>query len=108
MKKKNDLLSSLRLLGYLTQFGLSVILPPLIICNTHNSGLAKGGSGDLLAGLIAGLVASKQCKNNLFAANLGVYLHSQAGLEAKKLYTESGMTIANVAELIPTAWKEFI
>lgn len=31
MKKKNDLLSSLRLLGYLTQFGLSVILPPLIL-----------------------------------------------------------------------------
>ena len=31
MKKKNDLLKSLRLLGYLTQFGLSVILPPLIL-----------------------------------------------------------------------------
>ena len=31
MKKKNDLLSSLRLLGYLTQFGLSVILPPLLL-----------------------------------------------------------------------------
>ena len=31
MKKKNDLLASLRLLGYLTQFGLSVILPPLIL-----------------------------------------------------------------------------
>ena len=31
MKKKNDLLKSLRLFGYLTQFGLSVILPPLIL-----------------------------------------------------------------------------
>ena len=31
MKKKNDFLSSLRLLGYLTQFGLSVILPPLLL-----------------------------------------------------------------------------
>ena len=31
MKKKNDLLKSLRLLGYLTQFGLSVIMPPLIL-----------------------------------------------------------------------------
>ena len=31
MKKKNDLLASLRLLGYLTQFGLSVILPPLLL-----------------------------------------------------------------------------
>ena len=31
MKKKNDLLASLRLLGYLTQFGLSVIMPPLLL-----------------------------------------------------------------------------
>ena len=31
MKKKNGILSSLRLLGYLTQFGLSVILPPLLL-----------------------------------------------------------------------------
>ena len=31
MKKKNDLLHSLRLLGYLTQFGLSVIMPPLLL-----------------------------------------------------------------------------
>ena len=31
MKKKNGLLASLRLLGYLTQFGLSVIMPPLLL-----------------------------------------------------------------------------
>ena len=31
MKKKGGLLSSLRLLGYLTQFGLSVIMPPLLL-----------------------------------------------------------------------------
>ena len=78
------------------------------VCNQHNSGLAKGGSGDLLAGLIAGLVASKVCKSNLFAANLGVLLHSLAGLEAKKLYTECGMTIADVEKQIPFAWKEFL
>ncbi len=78
------------------------------VCNIHNSGLAKGGSGDLLAGLIAGLVASKQCKNNIYAANLGVYLHSQAGLLAKNMYSEPGMTIAEVAEQIPNAWKEFL
>lgn len=77
------------------------------VCNQHNSGLAKGGSGDLLAGLIAGIVASKQCKSYLYAANLGVFLHSQAGLKARKLYTENGMTIANVEELIPSAWKDF-
>ena len=31
MKEKGSLLSSLRLIGYLTQFGLSVVMPPLIL-----------------------------------------------------------------------------
>ncbi len=78
------------------------------VCYQPNSGLAKGGSGDLLAGLIAGLVASKQCKDNLYAAVLGVHLHSQAGLMAKNVYTECGMTISDVADYLPMAWAEFL
>ena len=78
------------------------------VCYQPNSGLAKGGSGDLLAGLISGLVASKQCKDNLSAAVLGVYLHSQAGLLAKNIYTECGMTVSDVADYIPMAWAEFL
>lgn len=78
------------------------------VCYQPNSGLAKGGSGDLLAGLIAGLVASKQCKDNLSAAVLGVHLHSQAGLLAKNVYTECGMTISDVADYLPMAWADFL
>ena len=73
-----------------------------------NSGLAKGGSGDLLAGLIAGISASRSCKSPLYSAMLGVYIHSQAGYIAKELLTENGMTIADVARSIPKAWKEFL
>ena len=78
------------------------------VCYQPNSGLAKGGSGDLLAGLIAGIIASKQCKDILSAAVLGVHLHSQAGLLAKNVYTECGMTISDVADYIPMAWAEFL
>lgn len=74
----------------------------------YNSGLAKGGSGDLLAGLIVGIASSRQCKNSMWAAMLGVYLHSRAGLLAKNALTENGMTISDVANFIPAAWKEFL
>lgn len=78
------------------------------VCDQPNSGLSKGGSGDLLAGLIAGLIASKQCKDMIHAAALGVYLHSQAGMMAKDVFTECGMTISDVADYLPMAWAKFL
>lgn len=44
--------------------------------SSGNNGLAKGGSGDVLAGLIAGLVA--QCKNEPKVVALSVYIHGYA------------------------------
>ena len=44
---------------------------------TGNSGMATGGSGDVLTGTIAGLLA--QLKNPEDATKLGVYLHGFAG-----------------------------
>ena len=79
-----------------------------IVLNKPNSGLAKGGSGDLLAGLIAGLIASKQCREIIGAVALGVYLHSLAGEIAKNNYSENAMTIDNVANSISKAWLEFL
>lgn len=42
-----------------------------------NNGMAKGGSGDVLTGVIAGLLAQKT--DCFMAASLGVYLHGLAG-----------------------------
>lgn len=78
------------------------------VLNKPNSGLAKGGSGDLLAGLIAGLAASKQCKEIIDVAALGVYLHSLAGEFAKNKFSENAMTIADVANCISNAWLELV
>lgn len=47
-----------------------------IINETGNSGLAKGGSGDVLAGLISGFAALGMSPH--YAAALGVYLHGLA------------------------------
>ena len=57
------------------------------INTTGNAGLAKGGSGDVLAGMIASLAA--QGAEPLYAAALGAYLH---GLAADVLAGRVGMT----------------
>ncbi len=54
---------------------------------TGNAGLAKGGSGDVLTGVIASLAA--QGTDLFYSAVLGVYLHGQAAdklAETKQLY----------------------
>lgn len=53
---------------------------PVYLNTTGNSALAKGGSGDVLAGLTAGLLAQKLPSYE--AAVLGTYLHGLAGEEA--------------------------
>lgn len=54
----------------------------LSICNAGNPGMATGGMGDVLTGVIAGLVA--QQIDLLSAAKLGVCLHAAAGDLAAK------------------------
>ena len=46
--------------------------------------MAKGGSGDVLTGVIAGLLAMGM--DDCVAASLGVYVHGLAGEAAEKKY----------------------
>ncbi len=50
------------------------------LCDAGNPGMASGGMGDLLTGIIAGLIAQKLTIRE--AANLGVYIHASAGDQA--------------------------
>lgn len=71
---------------------------------TGNAGMAKGGSGDILTGLIAGLAARGHTMEQ--AAILGAYLHGLAGdLCARELGME-GMHASDIIETIPQAWQE--
>ncbi|MDQ0361241.1 NAD(P)H-hydrate dehydratase [Breznakia pachnodae] len=60
-----------------------------VYINTYgNNGLAKGGSGDVLAGIISGLNAQKQ--NELESAILGMFLHAYSAdllLEEQTVYS---------------------
>jgi NAD(P)H-hydrate epimerase len=77
-----------------------------MINTTGNPGLAKGGSGDVLAGIIAGL-----CGRGIApfeAACAGVFLHGLAGDIAAKALTEEGMLPSDVIEALPGAFKELL
>lgn len=71
---------------------------------TGNSALAKAGSGDVLAGMIAGLLA--QHMNVFDASVLGVYLHGLAGDLAKNDLTAYGVLASDTIRYIPYAIKK--
>ena len=70
---------------------------------TGNAGMATGGSGDVLTGTIAGLLA--QLKNAESATNLGVYLHGFAGDIAART-RGNGLVAGDIAGAIPAALLE--
>jgi NAD(P)H-hydrate epimerase len=70
---------------------------------TGNSGMATGGTGDVLTGIVAGLLAQGLAPRD--AAQLGVYLHGLAGDLAAAEKTERGMIAGDLLERIPQAWR---
>jgi NAD(P)H-hydrate epimerase len=69
---------------------------------TGNPGLARGGSGDVLAGIIAALCARGIPAFN--AAQAGVYLHGLAGDIAAAKFTQEAMLPSDVIEALPDAF----
>lgn len=61
---------------------------------TGNSGLAKGGSGDILTGIITSLLAQKYSEQE--AAILGVWLHGKAADLAAEKYSKEAMQPTDV------------
>lgn len=78
---------------------------------TGGPGLAKGGTGDVLTGLVAGLwaqmLASGRIQGDIpfLAAALGAWLHGKAGDVAQKLHGERAMTAGDLLEQFPAAFK---
>ena len=62
--------------------------------STGNAGMAKGGSGDVLTGMITALLA--QGYDAVSAALMGVYLHGAAGDEAAARQSQASMTPSDI------------
>jgi NAD(P)H-hydrate repair Nnr-like enzyme with NAD(P)H-hydrate dehydratase domain len=69
-----------------------------------NDGMATAGSGDVLAGMIGGLLGQKM--EPFQGTLLGVYLHSLAGDYAAKAFGHRSMTAQDIIENISNAFKD--
>jgi len=70
--------------------------------STGNPGMATGGSGDVLTGIITGLLAQGYAPKD--AAILGVYLHGLAGDIAKENLGEESMIAGDIINYLPMAF----
>ena len=76
----------------------------LAVNPTGNSGMAKGGSGDILSGMVVSLLG--QGAEPFAACCAAVYLHGLAGDLAARDRTERCMTPSDLLERIPDAVRE--
>lgn len=75
----------------------------VLINPTGNAGMATAGSGDVLTGLLAGLLAQGYTPSE--TCLLGVYLHGLAGDIACEQLGEEGLMASDIADAIPRAYK---
>jgi len=76
---------------------------PLWINSTGNPGMAKGGMGDALTGIVAAFLAQRMTP--LDAARAGVFLHGLAGDLAREALGEQAMLTTDVIEHLGAALK---
>ncbi|NLJ41462.1 MAG: NAD(P)H-hydrate dehydratase [Clostridiales bacterium] len=87
--------------------GTSVIAHPdgeVYLNTSGNSGMGTAGSGDVLTGLIAALVA--QGYSVFEAAVYGCYIHGRAGDYAKRELGEIGMVAGDILDKLPMVFKD--
>lgn len=76
---------------------------PVAVNMTGNPGMASGGSGDVLAGLIAGLAAQGIAPYQ--AACAGVWMHGKAGDLAAAATSQASMLATDIMEKLPDAFR---
>jgi hydroxyethylthiazole kinase-like uncharacterized protein yjeF len=101
--------------GFAEEYGVTLVLKgagtviatpqgDVFINSTGNPGMATGGAGDVLTGMIGSMLA--QGYGPTRAACLAVYLHGLAGDLAAGEKGEAGMIAGDVIEKIPEAIKQ--
>lgn len=74
----------------------------LFFNSSGNPGMAKGGSGDCLTGILTALMA--QGFNTEKAATVGMMVHGLAGDLARDIYGETAMLASDIIEALPSIY----
>lgn len=106
MLKAMDIAAQYNITIILKGFNTAVITPTreVYFNSTGNPGMATGGSGDVLTGIVASLMAQRYSPS--VAAVLGVYLHGMAGDMAAEENSEEAMTATDIISHLGAAFKK--
>jgi hydroxyethylthiazole kinase-like uncharacterized protein yjeF len=91
--------------------GHTIVAAPdgrFLVNATGNAGLSKGGSGDVLTGVLAAMTGQFKTDDWLRTLALGVYLHGAAADVAARGTDLSGMVASDVARSVPQARLELL
>jgi hydroxyethylthiazole kinase-like uncharacterized protein yjeF len=80
----------------------------MLVNTTGNPGLAKGGSGDVLTGVLAAMTGQFKTDDWLQTLALGVYLHGAAADMVSRWGDLSGMMASDVVRALPQTRMEFL
>lgn len=111
---KNDFEKLEKLQEFSNKFNIVVVLKgaftviayqnKLYFNSTANAALATGGSGDVLTGIITGLIA--QGYHSLDAAKIGVFIHGKTADIYTSQFSQETFTASTIVSLLPKAFKE--
>ena len=76
------------------------------ISDSGSAAMAKGGSGDVLTGIIAGFIALGF--DIIKAARYACFIHGLSGTLASKIKGEHGVLARDIVDFIPEAMKEYM
>jgi NAD(P)H-hydrate epimerase len=71
---------------------------------TGNPGMASGGTGDILTGMISGILAQEHLGSFIERLCLAVYLHGLAGDLAAEEIGEQSLVATDILRFLPKAW----
>ena len=78
----------------------------IYVNNTGNPGMATGGSGDVLAGIISGIIASDNYGKSLFELTCcGVYIHGFCGDIAAQKYGQRAIKASDIIEMLKEIYR---
>jgi NAD(P)H-hydrate epimerase len=75
---------------------------------TGNPGMAKGGTGDVLTGILAGMASQLGLQHWEPALALGVYLHGRAADEATAHREEAALLAGEIPDALPSTYDRFV
>jgi NAD(P)H-hydrate epimerase len=104
LEKQREFSAKYKVVIVLKGANTSVSLPngKVYFNSTGNPGMAKGGSGDVLTGIITSLLA--QGHSSEHAAIIGVFVHGLAGDLAKAALGEISMKASDIIYYLPKAF----